>query len=215
MPESSPAACLFAIRDKTSFCALLTGLLKINSALTLVCFAGRDDRDDFFFVILSLPGARSGSHGGPPLFALSDAIFSENRKGIVKNKRSRLKIHRRQDRRRSRRASAGWSGSFHRPIPTASLYKMYNKLSLCIQSPCPGRIPWRATAVRPLRRGLFLENRKGIVKNKRSRLKKTPAARPPVLPPCFRRFDPVLAARRISFIDGHYQSKILTRIVEM
>ncbi len=36
-------------------------------------------------------GARSGSYGVPPLFALCDAVFSENCKGIVKNKRSRLK----------------------------------------------------------------------------------------------------------------------------
>jgi len=36
-------------------------------------------------------GARSGSYGVPPLFALCDAVFSENGKGIVKNKRSRLK----------------------------------------------------------------------------------------------------------------------------
>jgi hypothetical protein len=35
-------------------------------------------------------GARSGSYGMPPLFALRGAVFSENYKGIVKNKRSRL-----------------------------------------------------------------------------------------------------------------------------
>src|SRR5580658_7821113 len=87
IPESSPAACLFAIRDKTVFCALPTGLVKIDSALTLVCFPGRDAADDFFFVILSLPSikmhnqqhcARNGSYGVPPLFALCGAVFSEN-----------------------------------------------------------------------------------------------------------------------------------------
>jgi hypothetical protein len=99
-------------------------LLKIDSALALICFAGRDDADDFFFVILSLPAIdrekggqtpfralyrfdlalshpakwlsvplfpRSGSYSVPSLFALCDAIFSENCQGIVKNKRSRLK----------------------------------------------------------------------------------------------------------------------------
>ncbi len=35
--------------------------------------------------------ARSGAYSVPPLFAFCDAIFSENCKGIVKNKRSRLK----------------------------------------------------------------------------------------------------------------------------
>jgi hypothetical protein len=36
--------------DRADFCDWLTGLLKIDSALTLVCFAGRDNADDFFFV---------------------------------------------------------------------------------------------------------------------------------------------------------------------
>ena len=63
MLESS-AACLFAIRDKTSFCALLAGLLKINSALTLVCFAGRDDADDFF--LETKPDAIQQARPNPP-----------------------------------------------------------------------------------------------------------------------------------------------------
>jgi len=49
MPESSPAACRFAIRDRTAFCFLLGGLLKIDSALMLTSFAGRDNADDLFF----------------------------------------------------------------------------------------------------------------------------------------------------------------------
>src|ERR1035438_1020624 len=54
MSESSPAACRFAIRDRTAFCFLLGGLLKIDSALTLISFAGRDDADSFFFAIVTL-----------------------------------------------------------------------------------------------------------------------------------------------------------------
>src|ERR1022692_4019539 len=54
MLDSSPAACRFAIRDKTVFCFLLSGLLNIDSALTLISFAGRDDADGFFFAIFIL-----------------------------------------------------------------------------------------------------------------------------------------------------------------
>jgi hypothetical protein len=55
MVESSPAACCFAIRERTAFCFLLAGLLNIDSALTLISGAGRDDSDDFFFGIFTLP----------------------------------------------------------------------------------------------------------------------------------------------------------------
>src|ERR1017187_10311715 len=94
MSESSPAAWRFAIPDRTAFCFLLTGLLNIDSALTLISFAGRDDSDDFFFAI-SILHARyvnnqqnrplCGSNGVPPLFAGHDAILTENYVGIVEN----------------------------------------------------------------------------------------------------------------------------------
>src|ERR1700722_13122932 len=95
MPESSPAACRFAIRDKTAFCALLAGLLKIDSALTLVSFAGPDDTDRFFFVMFILhaidvnnqqPRAGCGPYAVPPLLAGHDAVLAENCIGIVENK---------------------------------------------------------------------------------------------------------------------------------
>src|ERR1019366_1262115 len=54
MSESSPAACRLAILDRTDFCFLLTALLNIDSALTLISFAGRDDSDGFFFAIFIL-----------------------------------------------------------------------------------------------------------------------------------------------------------------
>src|SRR5580692_768015 len=54
MSESSPAACRFAIRDRTVFWPLLAGLLNIDSALTLISFARRDDADGFLFVIFIL-----------------------------------------------------------------------------------------------------------------------------------------------------------------
>src|ERR1700722_16883176 len=93
MPESSPAACRFAIRDKTAFCALLAGLLKIDSALTLVSFAGRDDTDRFFFVMFILHAidvnnqqhrAGGGSYGVPPLLAGHDAVLAKIVLGSLK-----------------------------------------------------------------------------------------------------------------------------------
>ena len=96
MPESSPAACRFAIRDKTDFCALLTGLLNMDSALTFISFAGRDDAYGFFVVIFILHaidvddqqhrGGR-GSNGVPPLFARHDAVLAKNCVRIVENER--------------------------------------------------------------------------------------------------------------------------------
>src|ERR1700689_4360035 len=95
MPESSPAACRFAIRDKTAFCALFAGLLKIDSALTLISFAGRDDTDGFFFIMFILHaidvsnqqhGAGCDSDGVPPLLTGHDAVFAEDYVGIVENK---------------------------------------------------------------------------------------------------------------------------------
>jgi hypothetical protein len=67
-------------------------LLNIDSALTLINFAGRDDADGFFFAIFILPeiyvdnqqhGPRGGSNGMPPLFASHDAILAEDYLGIV------------------------------------------------------------------------------------------------------------------------------------
>jgi len=94
MSESSPAACRFAIRDKTAFCALLGGLLNIDSALTLISFAGRDDTDGFFFVIVILHAIRVDnqqervcrhSYGVPPLFARHDAVLAEHCMRIVEH----------------------------------------------------------------------------------------------------------------------------------
>src|SRR5271157_2782995 len=100
MPESSPAACRFAIRDRTAFCFLLSGLLKIDSALTLTSFAGRDNADDLFFaiVILHAIGVHDqqhrplrGSNSVPPFVAIHDAILVEDYVGIVENQRRALK----------------------------------------------------------------------------------------------------------------------------
>jgi hypothetical protein len=94
MSESSPAACRFAIPDRTAFCLLLTGLLNIDSALTLISFAGRDDADGFFFAIFILHAIYVdnqqhrplyGSNGVPPLFAGHDAFLAEDYLGIVEN----------------------------------------------------------------------------------------------------------------------------------
>jgi hypothetical protein len=94
MLDSCPAACRFAIRDKTVFCFLLGGLLNIDSALTLIRFAGRDDADGFFFAIFILHAIYVddqqqrplyGSNGMPPLFASHDAILAEHCLGIVEN----------------------------------------------------------------------------------------------------------------------------------
>src|ERR1035441_3142093 len=94
MSESSPAACRFAIRDRTAFCFLLTGLLNIDSALTLMSFAGRNDADDFFFAIFILRAIYVnnqehrplyGSNGVPLLFASYDAILAEDYARIIEN----------------------------------------------------------------------------------------------------------------------------------
>src|ERR1039458_7834112 len=94
MSESSPAAWRFAIPDRTAFCFLLTGLLNIDSALTPISFAGRDDSDGFFFAIFILHARYvnnqqhrplCGSNGVPPLFAGHDAILTEDYVGIVEN----------------------------------------------------------------------------------------------------------------------------------
>ena len=53
MPESSPAACRAAIRERTAFCSSVNGLLNLDSALALISFAGRDDPDDFFVAMFS------------------------------------------------------------------------------------------------------------------------------------------------------------------
>src|SRR5260370_26663889 len=91
MPEPSTAACRFAIRDRTAFCFLLSGLLNIDSALTLISFSGRDDTDGFFFAIFILHAIyvdnqqdrlRCGSNGVPALFASHDAILAEDYVGI-------------------------------------------------------------------------------------------------------------------------------------
>jgi len=128
MPESSPAACRFAIRDKAAFCALPGGLLNIDSALTLISFAGRDDADVFFFVIFVLQAIdvdnqqqRAGrpSYGVPPLFARYDAVLAEDCMGIVEYKSRALKTE----------AVVFLFVDpvlFSRPIRTASLYKTYN-----------------------------------------------------------------------------------------
>src|SRR5271169_1066591 len=94
MLDSSPAACRFAIRAKTVFCFLLIGLLNIDSALTLIRFAGRDNADGFFFAILILDsvhvddeqhGLLYGSNGVPALLAGHDAILAEDRVRIIEN----------------------------------------------------------------------------------------------------------------------------------
>ena len=86
MSESSPAACRLAILDRTDFCFLLTALLNIDSALTLISFAGRDDSDGFFFAIFILRARYlnnqqhsrlCGSNSVPSLFASHDAILAE------------------------------------------------------------------------------------------------------------------------------------------
>src|ERR1035437_3182508 len=95
MPESSPAACRFAIRDKTAFCALLGGLLNIDSALTLISFAGRDDADGFFFVMFILQAITWTTNSTAPVAIpmachrcspATIAVLAEDCMGIVEHK---------------------------------------------------------------------------------------------------------------------------------
>jgi hypothetical protein len=100
MPESSPAACRFAIRDNAAFCFLPTGLLNIDSALTIISFAGRDDADGFFFAMFTLHAIYVdyqqncplyGANGVPSLLAVDDSIFAERCMGIVEDQGGGLK----------------------------------------------------------------------------------------------------------------------------
>src|ERR1035441_6856214 len=93
MSESSPAACRLAILDRTDFCFLLTALLNIDSALTLISFAGRDDSDGLFFAIFILRARYvnnqqhsrlCGSNSVPSLFASHDAILTETSAALSK-----------------------------------------------------------------------------------------------------------------------------------
>ena len=94
MPQSSPDACRFAIRDRAALCFLPTGLLNIDSALTLISFAGRDDADGFFFAMFTLPAIYVdyqqnrllyGANGVPSPLAIDDSIFAERCLGIVED----------------------------------------------------------------------------------------------------------------------------------
>src|ERR1035441_9245932 len=128
MSESSPAACRFAIRDRTAFCFLLTGVLNIDSALTLTSFAGRDDADGFFFAIFILHAIYvdnqqhrplHGSNGVPSLFASHDAILTENYVGIIENECRTLESD-------ATVLLLVDPVLLTVPIQIASLYKMYN-----------------------------------------------------------------------------------------
>ena len=78
-------------------------------------------------------GARSGSYSVPTLFAFCDAIFSENCKEIVKNKRSRLK-------RQAIVLGLVDPVLLIVPFQTASLYKMYKTVGGLIERRLKGVI---------------------------------------------------------------------------
>ncbi len=89
------------MRVSTAICSSLSALLNISSALTLVCFAGRDDTDDFFAILFVLSinvhyqqqrqSTRSQFDSAyqliPLLAVLVDAVFHENIVGIGECKR--------------------------------------------------------------------------------------------------------------------------------
>src|ERR1019366_7752895 len=128
MSESSPAACRLAILDRTDFCFLLTALLNIDSALTLISFAGRDNSDGFFFAIFILRARYvnnqqhsrlCGSNSVPSLFASHDAILTENYVGIIENECRTLESD-------ATVLLLVDPVLLNCPVQIASLYKMYN-----------------------------------------------------------------------------------------
>jgi hypothetical protein len=55
VPESSSLDWRLAIRSKTPFWVLVSGLVNIDSALLAIRFARRDDSDNFFAIKIILP----------------------------------------------------------------------------------------------------------------------------------------------------------------
>ena len=89
------------MRDIAAFCLLLRGLLNIDSALTLIRFASRDDADDPFFAILISYSIcvddkqhrfPCGSNCVPPLRASRSAILSEDCVQVVENQSGSFKV---------------------------------------------------------------------------------------------------------------------------
>jgi histidinol-phosphate aminotransferase len=92
MSESLPAAWRFAILARTAFCRSFSGLLNIDSALTLISLARRDDADDFFAIdVLAADvhdqqeSRRDGPNRMPSPFALNHAVFDQNDARIVEH----------------------------------------------------------------------------------------------------------------------------------
>ncbi len=51
---TSPRFCLFATPSRAAFWRSVRGLFQIDSALALICLAGRDDADNFFAIWMLL-----------------------------------------------------------------------------------------------------------------------------------------------------------------
>jgi hypothetical protein len=75
-------------------------LLNIESALTLISFAGRDDPDGFFFAMFTLHAIYVdyqqnrllyGANGVLSLLAIDDSIFAERHVEIVEDQSGGLK----------------------------------------------------------------------------------------------------------------------------
>jgi hypothetical protein len=74
------------MRATTAFCRLFSGLLKIDSALTLISFPRRDDADGFFAIdsVLTVnmndqkKSCRDGTDHMPSLFSLDNTILDQN-----------------------------------------------------------------------------------------------------------------------------------------
>jgi hypothetical protein len=103
-------------------------LLKIDSALTLISFAGRDDADGLFFAIFILHAIYVdnqqhrplyGSNRVPPLFASRNAILAEDCLGIVENECRTLESD-------ATVLLLVDPALLAVPIRTALLYKLYN-----------------------------------------------------------------------------------------
>ena len=88
------------MRARVASCRLFNGLLKIDSALTLIRFTRRDDADDFFAIDIVLTVSsttnRSAAETAPiayqSLFAVNNTVGHKNHTWVVERARCTFEV---------------------------------------------------------------------------------------------------------------------------